>query len=111
MITDHLDKCPWCPAKMFNGGGAFRAIFCSREKDHPNNMLWAYFDDHDRPDTITAINLMCGNYQFFWCIPSQNTTLLWVKSGITILKFDYLLDFSLDPETINRKIQTLITFS
>jgi hypothetical protein len=110
MITDQLDKCPFCQGKMeYKKWASAKIMDCPKEQSHINKIMWAYLEDPKNPDRITVLNIRVDKYQLHFNFRNSATSLL-DKDHKTIVFFNYILDFTLDEETINRKIKTILTF-
>jgi hypothetical protein len=86
-----------------------RVMNCPNEYSHDNKLIWAFLEDDVDPDRITALNIRVNGYQLFFSFRSDTTELLNAKHDM-IAHFDHILDFTLDEDTINRKIKTILTF-
>ena len=111
MITDKLDKCPFCGIKLVRTRGCLQ---CSEQIIHKDRSLWVFFDDENNPDTMTALNIRYDIYQFHFSFRRNETVLLDLQKHSLeneLIKLPFLMDFELDEDTIKEKIKTLLVFS
>jgi hypothetical protein len=114
MITDRLDRCPFCQHELV---AASVLLDCPEETSHQDiGRIWAWFDPIRGAGYVKAINLVYKNYQLHFDLTEQKTQ-LWSarnkdprQTRDLIMDVPYLMDFPLDLETIDKKIKTMLTF-
>lgn len=115
MITDQLQKCPFCGTKLSMAHNIqFQCLDCPKEKDHQSSTIWVYY--YEGTKDISAVNIRHLGYQFCWHIRENETTLFKYDRGDmfeedTGLKLPCLLNFELTPKNIENKIKTLLLLS
>src|ERR1700723_511502 len=107
MITDILDKCPFCQSKLvLKGSNEHNShhLACPNEMSHQidHGYCWAWYEGNDSMKPISAFNIIChmasGEFQMHFSLTQNNFSLIDRSLGKKVIELNYLPDISLDNE-------------